>query len=217
MATFRKCLWTPEEDMRLVTYISRYGTWNWTQMPALAGLSRSGKSCRLRWYLNYLDPRVKRGNYTREEDEIIINLRSIGAGWSAIALRLPGRTDNEIKNRWHSKLIKKQIANDMAVETMAPIIERIEAEIDADLFPEAPDLEEDYPISSDILNMNVYLNDKPVPPTFADAHTSFWREPFSFENIYDIDEYAAYVDPQIGMTYPQNWFGGPFNSYYGVL
>ena len=37
MATFKKRPWTPEEDMRLVAYISRYGIWNWSQMPEHAG------------------------------------------------------------------------------------------------------------------------------------------------------------------------------------
>ena len=37
------------------------------------GLSRCGKSCRLRW-LNYLQPDVKRGNYTEEEELMIIKL-----------------------------------------------------------------------------------------------------------------------------------------------
>ncbi|KAL5193541.1 Transcription factor MYB63 [Glycine soja] len=37
------------------------------------GLARCGKSCRLRW-LNYLRPNLKRGNYTKEEEETIIKL-----------------------------------------------------------------------------------------------------------------------------------------------
>jgi myb proto-oncogene protein len=39
----------------------------------IIGLTRCGKSCRLRW-LNYLKPNLKHGNYTREEDEMIIKL-----------------------------------------------------------------------------------------------------------------------------------------------
>ncbi|CAI0417514.1 unnamed protein product [Linum tenue] len=34
-----------------------------------------GKSCRLRW-MNYLRPNVKRGNYSKEEEETILNLHS---------------------------------------------------------------------------------------------------------------------------------------------
>lgn len=41
----------------------------------ISGLSRCGKSCRLRWK-NYLQPDVKRGNFTKEEEDIIINLHN---------------------------------------------------------------------------------------------------------------------------------------------
>ncbi|KVI07742.1 Homeodomain-like protein [Cynara cardunculus var. scolymus] len=68
--------WSSEEDQKLVTYISRYGIWNWSKMPVYAGLSRSGKSCRLRW-MNYLNPKVKRGNFTNEEEKTILHYHSI--------------------------------------------------------------------------------------------------------------------------------------------
>ncbi|XP_071723697.1 uncharacterized protein [Rutidosis leptorrhynchoides] len=104
----RKGTWTPEEDKKLIAYVTRYGCWNWRQLPRFAGLSRCGKSCRLRW-MNYLRPNIKRGNYSEEEEEIITRLHeSLGNRWSAIAAKLPGRTDNEIKNHWHTSLKKKK-------------------------------------------------------------------------------------------------------------
>jgi myb proto-oncogene protein len=41
-----------------------------------AGLARCGKSCRLRW-TNYLRPDIKRGRFSFEEEETIIQLHSI--------------------------------------------------------------------------------------------------------------------------------------------
>lgn len=72
----KKGPWTPDEDEKLMEYIRKNGHSNWQLIPKRAGLNRCGKSCRLRW-TNYLRPDIKRGAFSIEEEQAIINLHSL--------------------------------------------------------------------------------------------------------------------------------------------
>ncbi|KAF8053788.1 hypothetical protein N665_1374s0009 [Sinapis alba] len=134
----RRGPWTVEEDFKLINYISTHGEGRWNSLSRCAGLKRTGKSCRLRW-LNYLRPDVRRGNITLEEQLLILELHSRwGNRWSKIAQYLPGRTDNEIKNYWRTRVQKhakqlrcdvnsQQFKDTMRYLWMPRLVERIQA------------------------------------------------------------------------------------------
>ncbi|XP_008785342.2 transcription factor MYB30-like [Phoenix dactylifera] len=218
----KKGPWTSEEDQILITYIQRYGHANWRALPKQAGLSRCGKSCRLRW-INYLRPDIKRGNFTKEEEETIISLHEmIGNRWSAIAARLPGRTDNEIKNVWHTRLKKRvkpnQVAQEPKIKTHSdafkhtPLVHpRFD---DPRLLPASQEQSysdfsctatDSYTMSGENTNSVAVKEDSFCSEEFPEIDESFWSE------VLSMDSRAAPVD----LTALQGPASGPLGEHFG--
>lgn len=84
----RKGPWTPSEDAILVEYVKKHGEGNWNSVHKNSGLYRCGKSCRLRW-ANHLRPNLKKGAFSPEEEQIIIDLHSkLGNKWARMAAQV---------------------------------------------------------------------------------------------------------------------------------
>jgi hypothetical protein len=68
--------------------------------------NKSSKQCRERW-VNSLCPNINKGIWTEKEEKILfLTQLKIGNKWSELAKFLPGRSENDIKNHFYSKLRK---------------------------------------------------------------------------------------------------------------
>ncbi|XP_020571176.1 transcription factor MYB3R-3 isoform X2 [Phalaenopsis equestris] len=107
--------WTPNEDETLRHAVELHKGRNWKKI-AESVPGRTEVQCLHRWQ-KVLNPKLIKGPWTPEEDNVIIELvaKYGPTKWSVIAGSLPGRigkqcrerSDNSIKNHWNSSLRKR--------------------------------------------------------------------------------------------------------------
>lgn len=89
VAGLKKGPWTAVEDAVLMEHVKKHGEGNWNAVQRNTGLSRCGKSCRLRW-ANHLRPNLKKGAFSPAEERLILELHAkLGNKWARMAAQVP--------------------------------------------------------------------------------------------------------------------------------
>ncbi|KAJ9678472.1 hypothetical protein PVL29_020614 [Vitis rotundifolia] len=103
--------WTREEDDALKYFKTEYPNLPWGKIIEQAKLQdRDEKSCSRRWN-DHLRPDINKSEFSPQEDELIIHLKSLGVSWASMRKEhlLERRPSSDIKNRWHNHLKKRTV------------------------------------------------------------------------------------------------------------
>lgn len=106
-------VWKNTEDEILKAAVMKYGKNQWARISSLL-VRKSAKQCKARWY-EWLDPSIKKTEWTREEDEKLLHLAKLmPTQWRTIA-PIVGRTPSQCLERYE-KLLDAACAKDESYE-----------------------------------------------------------------------------------------------------
>ncbi|SPO00114.1 related to myb-related protein cdc5 [Cephalotrichum gorgonifer] len=149
-------VWTNIEDEILKASVSKYGLNQWARVSSLLA-RKTPKQCKARWY-EWLDPSIKKIEWSREEDEKLLHVAKLmPTQWKTIA-QVVGRTANQCLERYQKLLDEAEAREGLGLmgpdggETSAPTAEDVRklrpGELDPDpetrpARPDTIDLDED--------------------------------------------------------------------------
>jgi pre-mRNA-splicing factor CDC5/CEF1 len=104
--TIKGGVWRNTEDEILKAAVMKYGKNQWSRIASLLH-RKSAKQCKARWY-EWLDPSIKKTEWSREEDEKLLHMAKLmPTQWRTIA-PIVGRTAAQCLERYEYLLDKAQ-------------------------------------------------------------------------------------------------------------
>jgi hypothetical protein len=114
---------TTDEDIKLITLVKLYGfCWEFISKQMK---NRSVRQCKERWDY-FLNPDIKKGNWTEEEDRIIIEKhKELGSSWKEISKYLKNRTQFSVRNRFKQLLKDKSNSKNNSIDVVTKDSDKI--------------------------------------------------------------------------------------------
>ncbi|KAF8897317.1 hypothetical protein BD779DRAFT_1667314 [Infundibulicybe gibba] len=99
----KRHMWNPHYDQELIKAVELHGVDNWAVVARFVSEDATAGQCQGR-YFRALDPTLKKGNWTEEEDaRLAAAAEAYGNAWVEVAATLPGRTNEHCRERWQEK------------------------------------------------------------------------------------------------------------------